>query len=861
MKKFFLLISLFMLLWHLPFSSFAQENGQQVFVVSQWLSAGPIVVKKPVFYQKNNMMGKPFTSVDLLKFQQKPISDVRQGAVFFTTDSGNVVWETVAGNAATQTDADLAVKWQAFYVQVNRFIPIKIEVKTPQDFELFVNGDLKLSKYQSDNKESLRSDSLRLEPGKYLVVVKSLYQKALKAPWSVQVQLSYDKKFTDKALELSTSDDQFIDLSHILLGKKVVNTQLSDDGSLVLLSYEETFPPQGKTLRWVEVKRIADQVVLFNSFHSDLKQVEWIPDSHALSYVAKDGVQNALMSYNLDTHQEKKLMSPLERFSDYQWDHYGNYLIFSKEEQYEKDTTGLFIVRGMEDRLPTYRIRTQLYMLKMSDLSITPLTYGYLTNHLEDISPDDQRLLISQNFPDYTVRPYTRQVMMELNLQTLKVDTLWATRFGGSAIYSPDGKQLLVTGSPSMFDGAGNVLKKGVIPNDFDLQAYLFTLSNHAVTPLTRQFNPSILQSYWNAVDHQIYFLTADGSYQDIWKLNPVDHQFQKLNNHVDVITQMSFAAKSPVLSYSGTSISTPSTAWISYLNDGHEIEMANPKKTFFEHIHFGKIENWNFINKQGYTIEGWVYYPPNFDPNRKYPVIVYYYGGTEPTVRDCGSRYPLNLFAAMGYIVYTLNPSGSIGYGQAFSALHVNGWGKENAQDIIDGTKKFLDSHPNADPQNVGCIGASYGGYMTLWLQTQTNIFKTAVDHAGISFIGSYWGQGYWGYSYSAVASANSFPWNNKQLYVDQSPLFSADKVHSSILLLQGTADTNVPTGESIQFYTAMKLLGKTADLVEVKGQDHHIVDYKDRILWQNTIFAWFAKYLKNEPEWWNFLYPHKDL
>jgi dipeptidyl aminopeptidase/acylaminoacyl peptidase len=480
---------------------------------------------------------------------------------------------------------------------------------------------------------------------------------------------------------------------------------------------------------------------------------------------------------------------------------------------------------------------------------------------LEDISPDDQRLLISQSFPDYTVRPYTQQVMMELNLQTFTVDTLWVTRFGGSALYSPDGKQLLVTGSPSMFNGAGNVLKKGVIPNDFDTQAYLFTIADHTVTPLTRQFNPSILQSYWNAVDQQIYFLTADGSYQDIWKLNPVNHQFQKLNNHVDVITQMSFAAKSPLLSYSGTSISSPATGWLYDLNHNTETLLSNPEKTFFEHVQFGKIENWNFVNKQGYTIEGWVYYPPHFDPTRKYPVIVYYYGGTEPTVRDCGSRYPLNLFAAMGYIVYTLNPSGSIGYGQAFSALHVNGWGKENAQDIIEGTKKFLETHSNADAQNVGCIGASYGGYMTLWLQTQTNLFKTAVDHAGISFIGSYWGQGFWGYSYSAVASANSFPWNNKNLYVDQSPLFNADKVHSSILLLQGTADTNVPTGESIQFYTAMKILGKNADLVEVKGQDHHILDYKDRILWQKTIFAWFAKYLKNEPEWWDALYPHKDL
>jgi dipeptidyl aminopeptidase/acylaminoacyl peptidase len=80
-------------------------------------------------------------------------------------------------------------------------------------------------------------------------------------------------------------------------------------------------------------------------------------------------------------------------------------------------------------------------------------------------------------------------------------------------------------------------------------------------------------------------------------------------------------------------------------------------------------------------------------------------------------------------------------------------------------------------------------------------------------------------------------------------------------LLLLHGTADTNVPTGESIQLYTALKLLGKTVELVEIEGENHHIVDYKKRTLWQKTIFAWFDKWLKDQPEWWNSLYPESNL
>lgn len=69
------------------------------------------------------------------------------------------------------------------------------------------------------------------------------------------------------------------------------------------------------------------------------------------------------------------------------------------------------------------------------------------------------------------------------------------------------------------------------------------------------------------------------------------------------------------------------------------------------------------------------------------------------------------------------------------------------------------------------------------------------------------------------------------------------------------------MPVGESIQMYTALKLLGKETDMVLVKDQNHHILDYNKRILWQNTIFAWFAKWLQNDPTWWNAMYPPKNL
>ena len=201
------------------------------------------------------------------------------------------------------------------------------------------------------------------------------------------------------------------------------------------------------------------------------------------------------------------------------------------------------------------------------------------------------------------------------------------------------------------------------------------------------------------------------------------------------------------------------------------------------------------------------------------------------------------------------LNPSGTTAYGQEFAARHVNTWGKESGDDIIQGVKEFCKAHSFVDSKHIGCIGASYGGFMTEYLQTQTDIFAAAISHAGISNITSYWGGGYWGYSYGETAQYGSFPWNNPDLYVKQSPLFNADKIHTPLLLLHGTADTNVPTNESQQLYNALKILGRDVTYVQVEGENHVITDYNKRLAWLNVIYAWFAKYLQGNDAWWKAL------
>jgi dipeptidyl aminopeptidase/acylaminoacyl peptidase len=275
-----------------------------------------------------------------------------------------------------------------------------------------------------------------------------------------------------------------------------------------------------------------------------------------------------------------------------------------------------------------------------------------------------------------------------------------------------------------------------------------------------------------------------------------------------------------------------------------------------YRYVRFGEVKDWNYRTPEGKTIVGRIHYPLNFNPEKKYPCIVYYYGGTSPVERSFGGRYPFNWYAANGYLVYVLQPSGAVGFGQAFSAVHVNDWGKTTSREIIGATRELVKVHPYIDAKRLGAMGASYGGFMTQYLATQTDIFAAFISHAGISALSSYWGVGDWGYTYSGVATAGSFPWNRRDIYVDQSPLFLADKITTPLLLLHGDKDNNVPPGESYQMFAALKLLGKEVALVTVSDQSHWIMKYEKRMHWMKTIMAWFDRWLKGEPQYWDSLY-----
>lgn len=726
-----------------------------------------------------------------------------------------------------------------FTLQASRYTSVELKVTGVENFHIYADG------------KKLQGGKTELIPGTHTFIIK--YLAAPGENVAPQVEIESPQEGVLSFREDGTRDFTLADVLHVT---RFQGVSLSPCGKYMITGYT-TGLPEGKSSNRTTVTELATGRVMAQSEEG----IRWMPKSPLYWYTSKDAKGRDIITVDPATGKESVFahnipdgyftISPAE-----------DYLIYQVEQKGPQERKEIYRVIEPDDRQPGWRNRSYLAKYDLSTGAMQPLTFGYRNVWVSDISNDGRKILAMTSYTRLTKRPTTLYDLLLIDVASLQADTLVkGDGFINSAKFSPDGKAVAISGSPEALDGIGKNVKEGQTPSMYDYQLYIMDLADRKITPVTKDFNPNVGSWEWSIYDNKIYFTAENTDLISLFRLDPSNGKIEQIPVEEDNVKRFALSSNAPVMVWYGQGASNSDRSYIMDLKKGKSTLLEDLSKDILEGVKLGECRPWNFTNSKGDKINGRYYLPADFDPAKKYPLIVNYYGGCSPTERSFESRYPHHLYAAMGYVVYVVNPSGATGFGQEFSARHVNTAGNGPADDIVEGTKEFCKEHSFVDASKIGCIGASYGGFTTMYLQTITDIFAAAISHAGISDHTSYWGEGYWGYSYSEVSMANSYPWSETDLYVKQSPLYNAHKVDTPILFVHGDADTNVPVGESIQMYTALKLLGKETDMVLVKDQNHHILDYNKRILWQNTIFAWFAKWLQDDPTWWNAMYPPKTL
>lgn len=813
--------------------------------------AGPYAVAQPWMADSVNIKGEAF---DLKQLLDSPLS-------FTLLNKGKEV-----SAAQLLADKQDALHLASFCVSNTQRTKATIAVEGLEQYRLFVDGEQVA--VNGDKAETI------LTPSQHTVVIKYLTRK----------NASSDKKSIKLTVTaangapLSVGDaaaKRAYNIYDVICAPNYPSVSISPNGKFIVV--RKTWVDRKGNNHSINELRNSQTNRLMATFEESVK---WMPSSNKLYFTQKasdssiageekqDGTLQ-LITINPLTMEREVLASHLPE-GWFQFTPDEKTLIYTLTTEGRKKDPQVYDVKEPEDRQPGWRERSNLAKYDLASGILQPLTFGYHNIYLMDISADSRYLLIGKEEERLTKRPTTLTSFYRLDLGSMnassattpKVETLIEKgEFLNSAQFSPDGKSILVSASPEAFNGIGKNVEEGQTPSMIDTQLYLMTLSDKKVRPLTRDFNPNVQSVDWSKADGNIYFTAEDKDCVHLFQLNPKSGKFTLLKTPEEYIKSFSLASSAAEMAFSGQSASNADRLYKMNTKALKSQLVDDLSARELKDVELGECKAWNFVNSRGDTLCCRYYLPPHFDAAKKYPMIVNYYGGCSPTSRMFQSRYPHHVYAAMGYVVLVVNPSGATGFGQKFSARHVDTAGEGVAEDIISSTQAFCDEHAFVNRKKIGCIGASYGGFMTQYLQTKTDLFAAAISHAGISDHTSYWGEGYWGYSYSEVSMANEYPWTNKHLFVDQSPLYNADKIHTPLLFVHGTADNNVPVGESIQLYTALKLLGRPTAMVLVDGQDHHIIDYEKRLKWQNTIFAWFAKWLQDDASWWTEMYGDEKM
>jgi dipeptidyl aminopeptidase/acylaminoacyl peptidase len=260
--------------------------------------------------------------------------------------------------------------------------------------------------------------------------------------------------------------------------------------------------------------------------------------------------------------------------------------------------------------------------------------------------------------------------------------------------------------------------------------------------------------------------------------------------------------------------------------------------------IEMSKLQSFSFEGAHNEEVEGWILQPPNFDPNKKYPVKFIVHGGPEVPFGDEWSyRWNFELFAANGYVVVFINFHGSPGYGQKFIDAINGDWGGAPFEDLMKGLDYAEQHYPFIDKDRECALGASYGGYMTNWILGHTNRFKCIVTHDGMFNPFSAWGttEELWFNEWEF----KGMPYTNHDLYNKWSPRNSSPNFKTPTLVIHSQLDYRLDVSEGFQLFTTLQRMGVPSKMLYFPDEGHWVLKPQNSQLWYKTVNDWVDQWV----------------
>lgn len=455
-------------------------------------------------------------------------------------------------------------------------------------------------------------------------------------------------------------------------------------------------------------------------------------------------------------------------------------------------------------------------------------------------SKDQKLLYFSANLHENAEFEPANSEVYQLDLKNGEVKAL-TSRFGpdNGAALSPDGSKIAYTGFDDTFQGYQVT------------HLYLMDADGSNAKVLTKDFDRDVQNIQW-ASDGKGLFFQYDEEGDTKIGFSTLSGKVSTLTENLGGLSlgrpynQASFTvSKNGQLAYTLGGTEHPSDLGAFY--KGNDKRITDLNQDLFSFRNLGNVQElWWESSFDQRKIQGWVVTPPNFDPNKKYPMILEIHGGP---FQSYGSVFSaeIQLYAAAGYVVLYTNPRGSTSYGQEFGNLIHHDYPNHDYDDLMSGVDALLDKG-YVDDNNLFVTGGSGGGVLSAWIVGKTDRFKAAVVAKPVinwySFVLYSDNPGFF-YKYWFPNK----PWEDPENYLKRSPLSYVGNVTTPTMLLTGEEDYRTPIAESEQFYAALKLQKVESALVRIPGASHGIADKPSNLVAKiAAVLAWFEKYKEKQ-------------
>ncbi len=401
-------------------------------------------------------------------------------------------------------------------------------------------------------------------------------------------------------------------------------------------------------------------------------------------------------------------------------------------------------------------------------------------------------------------------------------------------VWSPDDSLIAIRS----MDRAGNEADKE--------RLFVYDIATKVFIYLTSNFDHSAMNVVWSDDGKELRFIAPWFGTSQLFKANFEGNVTRITSGDFD-ITGASFAAGKTVVSLTrqdrATELYTLDLASTSFA------PLTDVNGDIFAKLKMGRIEPRFVQTTDGKEMLTWVTYPPDFDPAKKYPALLYCEGGPQSAISQGWSyRWNFQLMAAQGYIVVAPCRRGTVGFGQEWTDQISGDYSGQNIRDLLAAIDDVA-KEPYVDADRLGCVGASYGGYSSFYLAgTHQKRFKAFIAHCGIFnfesmyghteelfFVNNDYGGPYWSDRPTA-----------KRSYAN-SPHKFVKNWDTPMLIITGLNDFRIPYTQSLEAHTAARILGVPSRLVAFENEAHQVFKPQNNLVWNREFFGWLDKYVKN--------------